>query len=126
MSETEDAAITREDNRRERNQPQQLEEGEERDPESAYLSICSNIRMAMKKHLPLVGKILIFFWRITLGFIYSYFQGMVESLEQDITNFFTEKPDSVYVADDLSSYERLLAHACCSYNSLTSRSKKIY
>ncbi len=50
---------------------------------------------------------------------------MVESLEQDITNFFTEKPDSVYVADDLSSYERLLAHACCSYNSLTSRSKKI-
>ena len=61
MSETEDAALTREDNRRERNQPQQLEEGEERDPESAYLSICSNIRMAMKKHLPLVEKINIFF-----------------------------------------------------------------
>ncbi len=49
---------------------------------------------------------------------------MVESLEEDIRSFFLENPNAVYEAGNLSSYERLLAHACCSYNRLVSRSKE--
>ena len=70
----------------------------------AYLSISANLRAAIKRHLPV---------------------GMVRGLEEDILDFFTEHPDAVYVADTLSSYERLLAHACCAYNRLTSRSKHL-
>ena len=51
---------------------------------------------------------------------------MVENLEEDIRSFFMAKPNSVYIAGDLSSYERLLAHACCTYNRLSSRSESGY
>ena len=53
----------------------------------------------------------------------SHSQGMVESLEDDIRSFFEASPNSVYIAGHLSSYERLLAHACCAYNRLSSRSE---
>jgi len=71
------------------------------DPEEAFLSISQNLRQAFKKHLPL---------------------GMLEALENEIVEFFTENPDTDYISSELSSYERLLVHAASSYNRLNSRS----
>lgn len=71
------------------------------DPEEAFLSISQNLRQAFKKHLPL---------------------GMLEALENEIVEFFTENPDTDYISSELSSYERLLVHAASSYNRLYSRS----
>ena len=48
---------------------------------------------------------------------------MLEALESEITEFFSIQPDAVYVVGGLSSFERLLAHACSAYNFLQSNSK---
>ena len=47
---------------------------------------------------------------------------MLEGLENQIREFFIANPDTEYITSDLSSYERLLAHAASSYNHLSSRS----
>ena len=47
---------------------------------------------------------------------------MLEALESEITDFFIANPNSKYIASNLTSYERLLAHATSSYNKLYSRS----
>nr|ACO15121.1 C19orf22 homolog [Caligus clemensi] len=77
------------------------ENPEDFDPEVAYLSIGFNLRTALKKSLPV---------------------GMLSRLEEEIVDFFTENPHSFYIADELSSFERLLVHACSSYHCLRSYS----
>ncbi|XP_040579556.1 R3H domain-containing protein 4 [Lepeophtheirus salmonis] len=76
-------------------------EPEDFDPEVAYLNIGCNLRTALKKNLPM---------------------GMLAGLESEIIDFFTKNPQSSYIAEELSSYERLLAHACSSYHCLYSYS----
>jgi len=72
------------------------------DPEKSFLGISAALRGALKKH---------------------YHEGALMALEKEITNFFLENPRSEYVADDnLSSYERLLAHAASKYHNLQSKS----
>lgn len=71
------------------------------DPEDAFLNIGSSLRSAMKKHLP---------W------------GMLEGLENDIRKFFIQNPNKDYIVEELSSFERLLAHAASAYNFLQSHS----
>ena len=49
---------------------------------------------------------------------------MVEFIECEIRSFFSANPsdpDAAFTFAGLSSYERLLAHACSAYNSLHSR-----
>lgn len=75
--------------------------GEKKDPEEAYLGIHANVRAAMKKHLP---------W------------GMLEGLDKEICDFFESDPEAVFISQGLSSYERLLAHACSMYYQLRSQS----
>jgi len=76
-------------------------EDENRDPESSFLRISGHLRQALKKHLP---------W------------GLLEHLEAQIIQHFEARPQECFVASDLSSYERLLAHVCCMYNNLRSQS----
>jgi len=72
------------------------------DPEKAFLGISAALRGALKKH---------------------YHEGALVALEEEITDFFRTSPTKEYVAnDDLSSYERLLAHAVSKYHHLHSRS----
>lgn len=71
------------------------------EPEAAFVKIGSNLRQALKKHPPM---------------------GMLEGLENKINETFTSNPHSEYVMEDLSSFERLLLHAVCSYNALNSHS----
>lgn len=71
------------------------------DPEDAFLNIGSNLRAAFKKHTAM---------------------GMVEGLEDRIRSFFESKPSESLYLTGLSSYERLLAHACSAYNYLHSKS----
>eukprot|EP00096_Caligus_rogercresseyi_P004950 TRINITY_DN1962_c0_g2_i2.p1 TRINITY_DN1962_c0_g2~~TRINITY_DN1962_c0_g2_i2.p1 ORF type:complete len:255 (+),score=62.34 TRINITY_DN1962_c0_g2_i2:73-837(+) len=78
-----------------------IQDPENFDPEAAYLNIGFNLRTALKKSVPV---------------------GMLSRLEEDIVNFFMENPKSFYIADELSSFERLLAHACSSYHYLQSHS----
>ena len=47
---------------------------------------------------------------------------MIEGLENDIREFFTQNPNHKYILSGLTSYERLLAHACSNYNLLNSNS----
>jgi len=83
------------------NRKMRPESEEEFDPEVSFLKIGSGMRQALKKHLPL---------------------GMLEGLENKVTETFLINPNTEYVADSLSSFERLLLHAICSYNSLNSHS----
>jgi len=71
------------------------------EPEDAFMKIGFNLRQALKKHPPM---------------------GMLEGLEEKITDKFTTNPNSEFVCEDLSSFERLLLHALCAYNSLNSHS----
>jgi len=71
------------------------------EPEEAFLKIGFNMRQALKKHPPM---------------------GMLEGIEEKITETFINNPNSEYVAEDMSSFERLLLHALCSYNALNSYS----
>jgi len=71
------------------------------EPEDAFMKISSNLRQALKKHPPM---------------------GMLEGLEEQLTARFSSNPQSEFVAEDLSSFERLLVHALASYNSLNSHS----
>jgi hypothetical protein len=75
-----------------------------RDPENAFLAIGVGVRTAMKKHLPV---------------------GMLESVENALSDYFQASPSGRFSEEGWSSYERLLAHACCAYNGLTSRSKHL-
>jgi len=70
-------------------------------PEEAFIKIGFNLRQALKKHPPM---------------------GMLEGLESKLNETFTKNPHTEYVMEDLSSFERLLLHALCSYNSLNSNS----
>jgi len=70
-------------------------------PEEAFMKIGFNLRQALKKHPPM---------------------GMLEGLEEKITETFAANPQTEYVCEDLSSFERLLLHALCAYNSLNSHS----
>ena len=45
-----------------------------------------------------------------------------QGLESKLNETFTKNPHTEYVMEDLSSFERLLLHALCSYNSLNSNS----
>ena len=74
------------------------------EPEEAFLKIGFNMRQALKKHPPM---------------------GMLEGIEEKITETFTTNPNSEFVAEDMSSFERLLLHALCSYNSLNSYSEGV-
>ena len=71
------------------------------EPENAFLKIGSNLRQALKKHTPI---------------------GMLEGLEEKLTDHFVSNPQSEYIREDLNSFERLLVHALCAYNSLNSHS----
>jgi len=71
------------------------------EPEEAFLKIGFNMRQALKKHPPM---------------------GMLEGIEEKITETFLTNPNSEFVAENMSSFERLLLHALCSYNSLNSYS----
>jgi len=76
-------------------------EGEEFQPEEAFLNIGSSLRQALKHQLPL---------------------GMLEGIEERVNATFSTNPNTEYVAEDLSSFERLLLHATCAYYSLNSHS----
>lgn len=71
------------------------------EPEEAFLKIGSNMRHALKKHLPL---------------------GILEGIESKVTETFLADPNTEFIADDLSSFERLMLHALCAYNALNSHS----
>jgi len=71
------------------------------DPETSYLRISAHLRQALKKHLP---------W------------GILENLEEQIVEHFITNPSDCFLASNLSSYERLLAHVCSMYNHLSSQS----
>lgn len=74
---------------------------EDFEPEEAFLSISANLRHALKKNLPL---------------------GMLEGLEAKVNETFMADPNSEFLVENLSSYERLLVHALCAYNALHSHS----
>ena len=67
------------------------------------MKIGFNMRQALKKHPPM---------------------GMLEGIEEKITETFLTNPNSEFVAEEMSSFERLLLHALCAYNALNSYSKK--
>eukprot|EP00092_Neocalanus_flemingeri_P008094 GFUD01008734.1.p1 GENE.GFUD01008734.1~~GFUD01008734.1.p1 ORF type:complete len:257 (+),score=82.78 GFUD01008734.1:83-853(+) len=71
------------------------------EPEDAFMKIGFNLRQALKKHPPM---------------------GMLEGIEEKINGTFITNPNSEFVAEDLSSFERLLLHALCAYNALNSYS----
>ena len=48
---------------------------------------------------------------------------MLEGIEEKVTEQFMSHPHSEYLAEDLSSFERLLLHSLCAYNALNSHSK---
>ena len=50
------------------------------------------------------------------------FQGILENLEEQIVEHFVTNPSDCFLASNLSSYERLLAHVCSMYNQLSSQS----
>ena len=49
-------------------------------------------------------------------------RGIITGLEEEIRGHFEADPASYLLLDGLSSYERLLAHACSAYHSLVSHS----
>ena len=81
------------------NRAQMSEENFE--PEDAFMNINFGLRQALKKRPPM---------------------GMLEDLEESISERFVSNPQTEYVCEDLSSFERLLVHAICAYNSLNSHS----
>jgi hypothetical protein len=77
--------------------------------------------MLKKKHIPLVSFKSIFYLYI---FLKSYnSQGVLASIEEEITNFFNDKPFETYKSCLPSGYQRLLLHACSQYLDLTCLSK---
>jgi len=87
-------------NKEKPNRRKRMEE-ENFDPEEAFLKIGASLRQALKYQLPL---------------------GMLEGIENRIIETFSTNPNSEYVVEDLSSFERLLLHASCAYNALNSHS----
>jgi len=77
------------------------DDNDNNDPETSYLRISAHLRQALKKHLP---------W------------GILENLEEQIVEHFVTNPSDCFLASNLSSYERLLAHVCSMYNQLSSQS----
>lgn len=71
------------------------------DPESCFLRIRQDLRQTLKKHLPL---------------------GILSNVEQTIIEHFLENPQEDFEVGNWNSFERLLAHICCMYNSLNSQS----
>jgi len=90
-------------NKEKRNKRKRAEEAEseEFEPEEAFLKIGSNLRQALKHQLPL---------------------GMLQGIEERLHDTFSTNPNTEYVVEDLSSFERLLLHATCAYYALNSYS----
>lgn len=53
-------------------------------------------------------------------------QGILAQLEEDVVSFFKDCPDSVFVLDHTSGYERLLLHAVCQFLGLHCHSMFIF
>jgi hypothetical protein len=53
----------------------------------------------------------------------SLLQGILEAVDRDICDFFVDDPAAMFVSQSMSSFERLLAHACSIYYQLKSYSK---
>jgi len=70
-------------------------------PDEAFMKMGFNMRLALKKHVPL---------------------GMLQGIEDNIVGSFVQDPHGEYIAEDFSSFERLILHALCSYNALNSYS----
>ncbi|KAG7154786.1 R3H domain-containing protein 4-like [Homarus americanus] len=51
--------------------------------------------------------------------------GILSYLEEEIVELFVADPSTVYITQELTSFERLLVHALCQYNILTSKSTTI-
>merc|ERR1712240_274190 len=78
-------------NKEKRNKRKRAEtESAEFEPEEAFLKIGSNLRQALKHQLPL---------------------GMLQGIEDRLDDTFSANPNTEYVVEDLSSFERLLLHA---------------
>jgi hypothetical protein len=48
---------------------------------------------------------------------------MLEGLDKEICDFFESDPEAKFVSQKMTSYERLLAHACSMYYQLKSQSE---
>ncbi|XP_047480945.1 R3H domain-containing protein 4-like [Penaeus chinensis] len=48
--------------------------------------------------------------------------GILKDLEDEIVELFTVDPTTVYITQELNSFQRLLVHALCEYNLLSSKS----
>jgi len=70
-------------------------------PEEAFMKIGFNMRQALKKHPPM---------------------GMLENIEEKLNERFSENPNTEFLSDEMSSFERLLLHALAAYNALNSHS----
>lgn len=51
--------------------------------------------------------------------------GILSYLEEEVVALFTSDPSMVYITQELTSFERLLLHALCQYNFLSSKSATI-
>ncbi|KAK8726520.1 hypothetical protein OTU49_010288 [Cherax quadricarinatus] len=51
--------------------------------------------------------------------------GILSYLEEEVVALFTSDPSTVYITQELTSFERLLLHALCQYNFLSSKSATI-
>ncbi|XP_069171003.1 R3H domain-containing protein 4 isoform X2 [Procambarus clarkii] len=51
--------------------------------------------------------------------------GVLSYLEEEVVELFTADPSTVYITQELTSFERLLVHALCQYNFLSSKSTTI-
>jgi hypothetical protein len=72
-------------------------------PDQCFKRIDADLKnMLKKKHIPL---------------------GVLASIEEEITNFFNDKPFETYKSCLPSGYQRLLLHACSQYLDLTCLSK---
>jgi len=89
-------------NKEKRNKRKRAEtESAEFEPEEAFLKIGSNLRQALKHQLPL---------------------GMLQGIEDRLDDTFSANPNTEYMVEDMSSFERLLLHATCAYYALNSHS----
>lgn len=57
-----------------------------------------------------------------LTFYFNFLQGILKDLEDEIVELFTVDPTTVYITQELNSFQRLLVHALCEYNLLSSKS----
>lgn len=61
--------------------------------------------------------------KVSASALCLHLKGMLDGVESQIRTFFSANPRAEFVSSDMSSYERLLAHAASKYNRLISRSE---